>query len=263
MKDLRGWLEEFPLWHNVVQDQIWNNDVAVDNAIHYYRRYLTWYFQCIEQLQYEECYGGYDGSSVLDLTAFSLFFPNRRIVLNWNWVPGETIYGRSKRDAIPYDIWYRAGVINNIPGEVINEESICETLIGSSEGEGILTYFKDVRCVAVDRWGSNYIQQKLTDNGIWVRRYPQSYAGMNQPIKKLEEMAIAGELRHGLNPALEHQNACMVVSQNSGEERRPNKEKSTDRIDGMVSILDALGGWIYPDDDVITTLQGFIGTTNV
>ena len=62
-----------------------------------------------EKLEGRVCYGGLDLSSTTDITAFVLVFPpideeDKFVILQYFWLPEETLELRVKRDHVPYDI---------------------------------------------------------------------------------------------------------------------------------------------------------------
>jgi phage terminase large subunit-like protein len=63
---------------------------------------------------------------------------------------------------------------------------------------------------------------------------------MAAPTKELEKMVIAQELVHGGNPVLTWMVSNTVVRTDPAGNIKPDKEKSTERIDGVVALVMAL-----------------------
>jgi len=254
--EIKNSLYNHRLWHNYACDNEWFHNRQVDLYVEEHQTYFTWYFRKLIELQEEECYGGYDNSSVNDIASFSLFFPNVNVVLPWFWVPAESIYKRSTEERIPYDRWFRSGLINNTPLASISERDIAKALVGDGTQKGICNYFTNLHLVCFDAWGSNFIYETLYNAGLQAKKYPQSYVGMNGPCRKLQADIENKEFFHGSNPVLRWMMGNVTMTTNSNDQMRPNKTKSTDKIDGVVATLMAIGGHMYHGQQLITNIPG-------
>jgi len=243
-------------WHNFAASPEWFSTPQVDIYLSEYQAYYTWYFKKLEELVEAECYGGYDNTSVKDIASFVLYFPTQGIVLPWFWVPAESIYRRSVEERLPYDRWFKSGLINNTPLASISERDIAKALVGDGSHTGICNYFKGLHLVTFDAWGSNFIYETLYNAGLNSKKYPQSYVGMNGPCRRLEAAAENKELFHGTNPVLRWMIGNVSITTNNNDQMRPAKDKSTDKIDGIVALLMAIGGSMYHGQQLITDIPG-------
>jgi phage terminase large subunit-like protein len=48
----------------------------------------------------------------------------------------------------------------------------------------------------------------------------------------------------------------VVIVQSRDGQRRPDRSKSTNKIDGIVAGLMAMGAWMYPEVETITEIRG-------
>jgi phage terminase large subunit-like protein len=254
--EIKTLLYNHRLWHNFAADNEWFNNNQIDLYLTEFQGYFTWYFRKLEELQDVECYGGYDNSSVNDIASFSLYFPSEGVVMPWFWVPAESIYKRSVEERLPYDRWFKSGLINNTPLASISERDIAKTLTGDGSQKGICTYFRNLQLVCFDAWGSNFIYETLYNAGLQAKKYPQSYVGMNGPCRKLQADIENKELFHGSNPVLRWMMGNVTMTTNNNDQMRPNKQKSTDKIDGVVASLMAIGGHMYSGQQMITNISG-------
>lgn len=254
--EIKTLLYNHRLWHNFAADNEWFNNSQIDLYLTEFQGYFTWYFRKLEELQDVECYGGYDNSSVNDIASFSLYFPSEGVVMPWFWVPAESIYKRSVEERLPYDRWFKSGLINNTPLASISERDIAKTLTGDGNQKGICTYFRNLQLVCFDAWGSNFIYETLYNAGLQAKKYPQSYVGMNGPCRKLQADIENKELFHGSNPVLRWMMGNVTMTTNNNDQMRPNKQKSTDKIDGVVASLMAIGGHMYSGQQMITNISG-------
>ena len=70
--------------------------------------------------------------------------------------------------------------------------------------------------------------------------FGQGFASMNAPMKELEKLILSGKIGHGGNPVLTWMADNVVASQDPAGNIKPDKKKSTERIDGIVALIMAL-----------------------
>jgi phage terminase large subunit-like protein len=214
------------------------------------------------------CYAGLDLSSTLDISAFVMVFPPETDEDNYSvlcrfFIPEAAMRERSKRDRVPYDVWVRQGFITATPGEVIDYDYIEDQIKEDAERY-------DLREIAFDRWNASQLINNLVNHGIAVLdtkdgapvmiQHGMGYSSMNAPMKDLEKMIVQHRIAHGNNPVLTWMGNNLVASQDPAGNIKPDKEKSTERIDGMVALIMALGralvngdaSSVYDDRGVLT-----------
>jgi phage terminase large subunit-like protein len=64
---------------------------------------------------------------------------------------------------------------------------------------------------------------------------------MTAPTKELEKLVMSGRLSSDRNPAMRWMAGNTAVETDAAGNLKPSKKKSTDRIDGMVALVMALG----------------------
>ena len=184
------------------------------------------------------CYGGLDLSSTGDITAFVLVFPpeedgGKYSVLPFFWIPEENMEQRVNRDHVPYDIWHRQGYLETTEGNVIHYgyiEQFIEAL-----GERF-----NIREIAFDRWGATETTQILEGMGFTVVRFGQGFKDMSPPTKTLMDMVKEQRIAHGGHPVLYWMMDNVVVRKDAAGNIKPDKEKSNEKIDGVVALVMAL-----------------------
>lgn len=191
-----------------------------------------------KNLEGRACYGGLDLSTTTDLTSFVLVFPpededDKYQILPFFWVPEETLDLRVRRDHVPYDLWERQGFLQVTEGNVIHYEYI-ENFIDE------LGKKYNIREIAFDRWGAEHVVQNLDKLGFTVVRFGQGYKDMSPPTKELMNLALSRQLAHGGHPILRWNMDNIYIRKDPAGNIKPDKEKSTDRIDGAVATVMAL-----------------------
>ena len=192
----------------------------------------------LDSLRGRMCYGGLDLSSTSDITALVLAFPPRSddekyILLPFFWLPEDTLELRCRRDHVLYDIWQKQGFIQTTEGNVIHYgfiEKFIERL-----GE---TY--RIREIAYDRWNATQMVQNLEDMGFTMVPFGQGFKDMSPPSKELFKLLMEGNIIHGGNPVLKWMASNVVMRQDPAGNIKPDKEKSVEKIDGIVASIMAL-----------------------
>ncbi len=188
-----------------------------------------------ERLAGRRCFGALDLSSTLDLTAWALVFPPEPgdtvydVVMRF-WIPEDNLLERVKMDRVPYDAWLRAGLIETTPGNVVDYDWILNTV--KQHGERY-----KIEEIAFDPWNATSVSNKLMDAGANMIEFRQGFASMSPAMKALEVAIKQRTLNHGGHPVLAWMADNLVASMDPAGNVKPDKGKSTEKIDGMVALL--------------------------
>lgn len=212
---------------------IWTNSAVAWIPDHIYERgNLKIDFSDLEG---RDCYAGLDLSSTSDITAFVLVFPPRSesekyIVLPFFWLPEETLELRCRRDHVLYDVWQRQGYINTTEGNVIHYGFIERFIERLGEKYHIIE-------IAYDRWNATQMVQNLEDMGFTMVPFGQGFKDMSPPSKELYKLLMEGNINHGGNPVLKWMAQNVVMRQDPAGNIKPDKERSVEKIDGIVALI--------------------------
>ena len=191
-----------------------------------------------ERLKGRICYGGLDLSSTTDITAFVLVFPpededGKYEILPFFWLPEETLDLRVRRDHVPYDVWEKKGLIMTTEGNVVHYGFI-EKFI-----ENLGTLY-DIKEIAYDRWGAVQMVQNLEGMGFTIVPFGQGYKDMSPATKELMKLVLEKKIAHSGNEVLAWMMDNVYVKTDPAGNVKPDKEKSTEKIDGAVALIMAL-----------------------
>ena len=191
-----------------------------------------------DDLEGRVCYGGLDLSSTTDITAFVLVFPpedenDKYIILPYFWIPEDNLDLRVRRDHVPYDVWERQGYLQTTEGNVVHYGYI-EKFI-ESLGERF-----NIREIAFDRWGAVQMVQNLEGMGFTVVPFGQGFKDMSPPTKELMKLVLEQHIAHGGHPVLRWMMDNIFIRTDPAGNIKPDKEKSTEKIDGAVATIMAL-----------------------
>jgi phage terminase large subunit-like protein len=186
------------------------------------------------------CYGGLDLSSTKDLSAFVLLFPPEKTDgSSWNvlcrfWIPGDNVRRRVEKDHAPYDLWVKEGFIEATEGNVIDYDTLRKRIQEDKDEF-------QIKEIAFDRWNATQLVTQLGSDGLEMIPFGQGFASMAAPTRELEKLIVGRQVAHGGNPVLRWMMSNVAVKQDAAGNMKPDKSKSTDRIDGVVSLVMAIG----------------------
>ncbi|HEM6175057.1 TPA: terminase large subunit [Streptococcus suis] len=200
-----------------------------------------------ESLKGRSCYAGLDLSSTSDITALVLVFPPRfeeenYIVLPFFWLPEDTLELRCRRDHVLYDVWECQGYIKTTEGNVVHYGFIEKFIEDLSE----IYHIKEI---AYDRWNATQMVQNLEGMGLTMVPFGQGYKDMSPPSKELYKLMMEGKIQHGGHPVLKWMGQNVVMRQDPAGNIKPDKEKSVEKIDGIVALIMGLDRCIRHQSD--------------
>jgi len=207
-----------------------------------------------EMLLGQRCFGGLDLSSVGDITAFDLYFPDFYALLCWFWVPQETAARRKE-----YQIWEKQGHIEISQGRTIDYDHIRRRISGWYLDSGVVKHdpaclsdLYDIKAIGYDPYNAPQICPKLADDdGLNMIEFRQGFLSMNAASKEFERLVNAELLHHFNNPVLTWMAANCEVVEKDGN-KKPVKPSATSplKIDGIVCAVMAVGlSMTQPGDD--------------
>ena len=163
-------------------------------------------------------------------------------VLSRYFVPEENLRKRAERDRVPYDLWTRQGFIEATPGNVVDYGAIEQRILADSA-------LFQVKEIAYDPWNATHIALRLQDEGATMVEFRQGFRSMAAPTRELEKLIVSRKLAHGGNPVTRWMAANVAVAQDPAGNLKPAKDKSTERIDGIVATIMAIGRAIVAQDE--------------
>jgi len=205
----------------------------------------------LEALAGRVCFGGLDLSTKIDLTAWVKVFVPTEEDPNWVWlcsffVPADNVLERERRDRVPYSAWIKAGYITATEGNVVDYNAVEDRIVKDCQAYMIQE-------VGFDAWNATQIATNLGEKGVTMVETIQGTKTMNEPSKEFEALVRAHRINHGNNPVLRWNASNVSVKRDHNDNLMPDKERSTERIDGIVAGLIAMarairngsGGSVY------------------
>lgn len=181
---------------------------------------------------------GLDLANTQDVAAAVGVFPDAEGVFDILckfYIPEDRIAERVRRDRVPYDVWKRQGAIVATPGNIIDYAFIRRDL--NAWGKDY-----DIREIGFDPWNADSLTTQLREeDGFVTVPMRQGFHTMAEPTKRTGDLVVAGLLRHGGHPVLEWMASNMVVRLDANANMAPDKSKATEKIDGIVALIMAIG----------------------
>ncbi len=190
-----------------------------------------------EALRGARCFVGLDLSAVADYTAAIAVFPRDdgfMDVLPAFWIPTETLVERSHTDRVPVMQWVEQGLVTATDGEVVDQDAVKQWLLNLRE-------WADVVEVPTDPHNATKLQTELLQLGFQVVSMRQGWVTMSPAIKQTEIFVRKKLLRHGGNPVLRWMFSNVALKRDAHDNLSLHKGRSADRIDGIVSLVMAIG----------------------
>lgn len=222
-KNLNIWTDQSAVWIPDARWQMCNNGKLPD-------------------LIGKECWASLDLSSTTDMTVLGLLFREDKFYwLPVFFLPGITALERSRKDHVNYDKWIREGWIFETDGDVVDYDYI---RIKVNE---LAKQYK-IKSIQYDRWNSSQLVNNLTADGANLVPFGQGYQSMSTPTKELEKMVLNKEIEFGENPVMRWMNSNVEIRTDPAGNIKIDKSRSTEKVDGMVALVMAIGGYLTDQD---------------
>lgn len=192
----------------------------------------------LSELIGKRCYPGLDLSSTTDITAACYLFPPQDGLPDWRvifdaWIPEENMKERVRADGVPYNRWVDQKLLLTTPGNVVDYDFVESRIITADKQY-------DIQTLGTDPWNSRMLSQRLIRAGIDVVEIAQDMKNMSPAMKLIEQLMKRGLMTHEVNPVARWCWGNIVVAVDGNENIKPMKNKSKDRIDLIVAMINAM-----------------------
>ena len=154
---------------------------------------------------------------------------------------------RSASQRVPYAQWVEDGHIIMVPGDVLDYEYVYEQIDADRERF-------DVKEIGFDRWGASQVYVRMAGVGQEMVQIGQGFASLSAPMKELEKLLRSKRIAVGQNPVLRWNAHNLVAATDAADNVKPDKKKSTEKIDGMVALIMGLARATLHDPDAHTSM---------
>lgn len=219
-KNFNIWMDAPTVW---IPDRVWSGMQSVVP---------------LSELDGCSCIGALDLASVNDYCSFMLLFRERgRYQMVWRFYIPEDKYRQRydlQRENANIEEWVRKGYITVTDGNVTDYDYIIRDIEQLGQ-----TY--NIETVAYDPWNSSVIVPKLVERGVTMEPFTQTIGNYAAPTKEFERLVGLGVIDHYDNPVARWMLSNVVIREDVNGNKRPDKSKSSEKIDGIVAAIMALG----------------------
>ena len=187
-------------------------------------------------LEGKECWAGMDGAATTDIMAFRLVWRVEGVVYTWGrrWVPVEAIAQRTERGTVPYAGWVAAGLISQLPGNVIDYAIVERDILELAH------QFKP-KVIAYDPWGIRDLLNRLIAAQLPLQEFRQGTKSYHPAMQETERLYLSGKLRHGGDPVLNWCASNVTPRRDENLNMAPDRKRSADKIDDACALFMAVG----------------------
>lgn len=220
-KQLDLWTNEAKAWLNVDDWQKLAKPVSADI------------------LRGKHCIIGVDLSETNDLTAITFLFPpqddlRQYYIRTLFYCPSIPAIVR-QTNKVPYLSWQQQGFIRYSGDKRIDFKFCADDILKEIRQGGYA-----VDSIAYDQWKSNVLIEEFKKNGLNVQPIKQYYQQLSPACRTLEELIDKGEILNDGNECMAWNIGNVVLDTDPNGNIKPNKAKSSEKIDGVASLIDAL-----------------------
>lgn len=196
---------------------------------------------------FKDCYAyvGQDLGSTGDLTALTVMIPpiengrEKYVFKTWYFIPEACLNRGVNADL--YRQWYHQGFINVTQGNVTDYDYVLNLAKDLQKTVLLQVY-------SYDEWNAAQYTIKAEQEGLPMRPYSQSIGSMNRPTKELARLISSNKVIIDYNPVTLWCFQNVVIKRDWNENEKIVKTSYNLKIDGVISMVMALGGYLASTD---------------
>jgi phage terminase large subunit-like protein len=182
---------------------------------------------------------GLDLSKSLDMSALVVCVPmeDGRVALQGHyWWPAQDVAQRELDYRMPVRVWAAERKLTLTPGREIDYESIRQRLLQ-------LRDLFEIRAVGYDAWGSKYLAEQLTQDGVPLITYRMGISTFGPGCQLWQNLWAGGQLVIGDDPIMRRSCAEAHAQADRNGNVRPVKSREYCVLDPLVAGVIAVHVW--------------------
>lgn len=195
----------------------------------------------VDFANFKECmtYIGIDLSSVSDISAVSFLFDKEGELYfkNVYFIPEECMASHSQKEY--YKLMAKEGYLIVTPGNVIDYDYIKTFILRAWKEFDFM-----IQGLYYDRWNSTSFTISMEEEGMPMVPFSQSLANFNAPTKELQKRILSYNIHIDTNLLTLYMFRNVVIKRDHNDNCKPDKSKSKNKIDGVIAMIEALGGYM-------------------
>jgi phage terminase large subunit-like protein len=184
-------------------------------------------------------YIGFDLGAVSDLTCVTFLFidpeTEEYIFKNFYYLPKGALNGKYNSEL--YKMWSKKGYLILTEGDTTDYNYIKNQIV-------YWYNHLDVQGVFYDSWNATQLVNDLTNEGLPMQAYSQSIGNFNRPTKEIERLILSEKVTIDNNPINRWCFDNVEIKMDINGNCKPVGDHGPRKIDGVISMLNALGGYL-------------------
>lgn len=180
------------------------------------------------------CFGCLDLGETDDLTAWGRLYvlTDGRVAVKMHYfIPKDALERFPNRE---YQTWQRAGLLTITEGEVTDYAFVRERISQDYQTFGMQSVFYDTKT-------ARETAQILTGEGLEMVAMTQGFP-LSEAVTKMLALIVSGQLCHGNEQILTWMASNTVVQTGAKNEKRIDKQRSPEKIDGIAALVMGIEG---------------------
>jgi len=185
------------------------------------------------------CYIGVDLASVNDIVSVSFLFDKdgNISVKNVYFLPEETLNTSPQKEY--YREMYRLGYLLLTPGNVVDYDFIQAYILKAYNDFDLL-----IQGIYYDKWNATQWAIAMTSAGMPMEPFSQTIANFNAPTKELQKRVLQRDIEIDTNLLTLFMFRNVAIKRDHNDNIKPDKAASKNKIDGVISMIQAVGGYM-------------------
>ena len=188
----------------------------------------------LEEIRGCEVIIGIDLSAKIDQTSYTIecYKDEKYYIFNYAFMPEETIKEKMATDKVRYDVWINQGWLIQAPGAVIDYDFMRNHMY-----KVIKEYDLKPLEFPTDPWNAYQLIIDLEKDGYVAPEIRQGYQTLSGPTKHFREEVYRGNVIHNNNPNLSWSVSNAIIIEDSNENIKIDKSKSSERVDPIIATI--------------------------
>jgi len=202
----------------------------------------------IEEFRGRAAYMGLDLASKVDIAALEILIPvgdNDYVRFGRYYLPESAL---ELPDNEHYRGWDKDGWLTITDGEIIDFERIKSDILE-------LSSVLEIKEVAYDPHQATMLVTALMSEGVPVVEVRPTVLNFSEPMKFLDGLIRAKQIRHNGDPVMSWMISNVVAKEDAKDNVYPRKERSQNKIDGVVANLSALSRAMVHEDQAASVYE--------
>ena len=191
-----------------------------------------------------ECYVGVDLASNVDLTAVSYLFVKDDVynfITNY-YIPNDTLKSRVHADLDFYREWVIHKYLKTTAGNVTDYDYITKDILEVHKNNNI-------EVIYYDKYNATAWAIQCTDAGLKLEPFSQTIFNFNNCTREFERLMLCGKIIIDDNPINRYCLRNVELRMDFNGNVKPLKSSERKKIDGAISMLQALAAKIQADSN--------------